>query len=80
MSNTLTLTLQVDVRAGVRVHDVMVEMCELARQLNIYVRADVNGVTVLAGPGVHSDDLLEAYQHELRRADEYRIAVARDRR
>ena len=73
-----SITLKVDLFAGVDIRNASCDLCELANRVGVLVEAEFNGVKLWARPDDNPLKLAEAFHLELISGKTHKIAQARD--
>lgn len=69
--------LKVDFLGGTDIEVACMDMCKLARKLDMRIETKFNGVTVWARPNDNPLDVVKAFHEELSKPVGYKIAQAR---
>lgn len=73
-----SLTLNLDLFAGVDITDAASDLCQLSSRVGVLCVADFNGVKLWARPGDNPLHLVDAYHTQLQSKFTHKIAQARD--
>lgn len=72
-----TLTLKLELFAGVGISEAASDLCQLSDRVGVLCEADFNGVKLWARPGDDPLLLVGSYHEQLRSKYSYKIAQAR---